>query len=130
MFCACFIHTWGLPELIQEYHLKREASFLLLSLFHSRSVFFCRDTLNVLSFAAFGDMFPHKHVASKKLPFPPIPGWDQDTNPWDDYLYPPLNLKANELSRHRGESVNLLWIESSNFFVLPETFVQVSQRST
>lgn len=81
-----------------------------------------------LTSAAFGDMFPHKHVASKKLPFPipPIPGWDQDTNAWDDYLYPPLNLKANELARHRGESVNL---PSLNFFVLPETFAQVSRRS-
>uniref|UniRef100_H3DK59 Glycoprotein (transmembrane) nmb n=1 Tax=Tetraodon nigroviridis TaxID=99883 RepID=H3DK59_TETNG len=30
-------------------------------------------------------------------------GWDQDTNPWDDYLYPPLNLKTNELTRHKGK---------------------------
>lgn len=76
-------------------------------------------------------MFPHKHIASAKLPFPipPIPGWDQDTNPWDDYLYPPLSLRANDLTRHRGESVTLVWMESLNSFVLPETFVQVSPRS-
>ncbi|KAG9280041.1 transmembrane glycoprotein NMB isoform X2 [Astyanax mexicanus] len=35
----------------------------------------------------YGDMFPHKH----KPPFPyPIPGWEPDTNPWDDGLYPPF----------------------------------------
>uniref|UniRef100_I3J9Z3 Glycoprotein (transmembrane) nmb n=1 Tax=Oreochromis niloticus TaxID=8128 RepID=I3J9Z3_ORENI len=41
------------------------------------------------------DVFPHKHSLSGKFPFPipPIPGWDPDTNPWDDYIYPPLNIK-------------------------------------
>ncbi|XP_070702533.1 protein QNR-71 [Pempheris klunzingeri] len=53
----------------------------------------------------FADMFPHKHAAAAKFPFPipPIPGWDPDTNPWDDYLYPPLNPKPNELTRHKGK---------------------------
>lgn len=53
---------------------------------------------------AFADMFPHKHAKAGKFPFPipPIPGWDPDTNPWDDYLYPPLNPKPNELTHHRG----------------------------
>lgn len=61
-----------------------------------------------LSPAAFDAVFPHKHAASKKFPFPipPIPGWDPDTKPWDDYLYPLLNLQANELARHSGESAN------------------------
>ncbi|TRY65743.1 hypothetical protein DNTS_005581 [Danionella cerebrum] len=32
-------------------------------------------------------MFPHKH----KFPFPfPIPGWEPDTNPWDEALFPPF----------------------------------------
>lgn len=54
---------------------------------------------------AYGDMFPHKHVMPGKSPFPvpPIPGWDPDTNPWDDYLYPPLNPKPKELTHHKGE---------------------------
>ncbi|XP_056875988.1 protein QNR-71 isoform X1 [Takifugu flavidus] len=53
----------------------------------------------------FGAVFPHKHDASNKFPFPipPIPGWDPDTKPWDDYLYPPLNLNANELTRHHSK---------------------------
>ncbi|XP_031179024.1 protein QNR-71 isoform X1 [Sander lucioperca] len=53
----------------------------------------------------YGDMFPHKHAVAGKLPFPipPIPGWDPDTNPWDDYLYPPLNPKPNELMHHKGK---------------------------
>lgn len=52
-----------------------------------------------------GDMFPYKHEAVKKFPFPipPIPGWDPDTKPWDDYLYPPLNPKPKELTSHRGK---------------------------
>lgn len=42
--------------------------------------------------AAYGDMFPHKH----KLPIPfPIPGWDPDTNPWDESLYPPFKQQLN-----------------------------------
>ncbi|XP_059206052.1 protein QNR-71 [Centropristis striata] len=53
----------------------------------------------------YADMFPHKHAVAGKLPFPipPIPGWDPDTNPWDDYLYPPLNPKPKELTHHRGK---------------------------
>ncbi|XP_051246454.1 protein QNR-71 isoform X3 [Dicentrarchus labrax] len=51
-----------------------------------------------------GDMFPHKHAVGKfPFPIPPIPGWDPDTNPWDDYLYPPLNPKPKELMHHRGK---------------------------
>ncbi|XP_010734062.2 protein QNR-71 isoform X2 [Larimichthys crocea] len=52
----------------------------------------------------YGDMFPHKHAIGKfPFPIPPIPGWDPDTNPWDDYLYPPLNPKPKELTRHKGK---------------------------
>ncbi|XP_040909473.1 protein QNR-71 isoform X1 [Toxotes jaculatrix] len=53
----------------------------------------------------YGDMFPHKHDVAGKFPFPipPIPGWDPDTNPWDDYLYPPLNPKPKELMHRRGK---------------------------
>uniref|UniRef100_A0A672SN81 Glycoprotein nmb n=1 Tax=Sinocyclocheilus grahami TaxID=75366 RepID=A0A672SN81_SINGR len=40
----------------------------------------------------YGDMFPHKH----KLPISfPIPGWEPDTNPWDESLYPPLKQQLN-----------------------------------
>ncbi|XP_016407214.1 protein QNR-71-like [Sinocyclocheilus rhinocerous] len=40
----------------------------------------------------YGDMFPHKH----KLPFPfPIPGWEPDTNPWDESLYPHFKQQLN-----------------------------------
>ncbi|XP_026087760.1 protein QNR-71-like isoform X3 [Carassius auratus] len=40
----------------------------------------------------YGDMFPHKH----KLPFPfPIPGWEPDTNPWNESLYPPFKQQLN-----------------------------------
>ncbi|XP_059412067.1 protein QNR-71-like isoform X1 [Carassius carassius] len=40
----------------------------------------------------YGDMFPHKH----KLPIPfPIPGWEPDTNPWDESLYPPFKQQLN-----------------------------------
>ncbi|KAM6899707.1 protein QNR-71 [Xenentodon cancila] len=54
---------------------------------------------------AYGDMFPHKHSLTGKFPFPipHIPGWDPDTNPWDDYLYPPLNPNPRELMHHRGK---------------------------
>lgn len=50
------------------------------------------------------DIFPHKHPSPGKSPFPipPIPGWDPDTNPWDDYLYPPLKPTSNELTHRRG----------------------------
>lgn len=53
----------------------------------------------------YADIFPHKHSSPGKSPFPipPIPGWDPDTNPWDDYLYPPLTLKSNELTHHKGK---------------------------
>ncbi|XP_063754619.1 LOW QUALITY PROTEIN: protein QNR-71 [Eleginops maclovinus] len=53
----------------------------------------------------YADMFPHKHAMAGKIPFPipPIPGWDPDTNPWDDYLYPPLNPKPKELMHHKGK---------------------------
>ncbi|XP_026203468.1 protein QNR-71 [Anabas testudineus] len=53
----------------------------------------------------YSDMFPHKHAVSKKFPFPipPIPGWNPDTNQWDDYLYPPLNPKQKELMHGRGK---------------------------
>lgn len=53
----------------------------------------------------YADIFPHKHEIAGKFPFPipPIPGWDPDTNPWDDYLYPPLNPKPKELTHHRGK---------------------------
>ncbi|XP_062385514.1 protein QNR-71 isoform X2 [Sardina pilchardus] len=47
----------------------------------------------------YADMFAHKHVG-KKFPIPfPIPGWDPDSIPWDDKLYPPMKP---ELQRKRG----------------------------
>ncbi|XP_053718054.1 protein QNR-71 isoform X1 [Synchiropus splendidus] len=58
----------------------------------------------------YADMFHHKHKLPGGFPFPtpPIPGWDPDTNPWDDYLYPPLTSKTKDLTRHRGKpSVHL-----------------------
>ncbi|KAM4550410.1 protein QNR-71 isoform 1-T1 [Fundulus diaphanus] len=53
----------------------------------------------------YGSVFPHKHSLAGKFPFPipTIPGWEPDTNPWDDYLYPPMNSKPGELMRHRGK---------------------------
>uniref|UniRef100_A0A665W4Z6 Glycoprotein (transmembrane) nmb n=1 Tax=Echeneis naucrates TaxID=173247 RepID=A0A665W4Z6_ECHNA len=50
-------------------------------------------------------MFPHKHAIAGKLPFPipQIPGWDPDTKPWDDNLYPPLNAKPKDLMHRRGK---------------------------
>ncbi|XP_023681087.1 protein QNR-71 [Paramormyrops kingsleyae] len=42
----------------------------------------------------YGDMFSHSHAFKS----PVIPGWSPDSNPWDDYLYPPF--KSGE-SRHR-----------------------------
>uniref|UniRef100_A0A1A8NEJ4 Glycoprotein (Transmembrane) nmb n=1 Tax=Nothobranchius pienaari TaxID=704102 RepID=A0A1A8NEJ4_9TELE len=53
----------------------------------------------------YADMFPHKHSVAQKSPFPvpAVPGWDPDTNPWDDYLYPSLNSKPRELMHHRGK---------------------------
>ncbi|XP_051520674.1 protein QNR-71-like isoform X2 [Myxocyprinus asiaticus] len=45
----------------------------------------------------YGDMFPHKH----KFPFPfPIPGWQPDTNPWNENLYPPFK---QELTRRHDK---------------------------
>ncbi|MEQ2273909.1 hypothetical protein XENORESO_010805 [Xenotaenia resolanae] len=51
------------------------------------------------------DVFPHKHSLAGKFPFPvpTVPGWEPDTNPWNDYLYPPLNSKPRELMHHRGK---------------------------
>ncbi|XP_047239181.1 protein QNR-71 isoform X2 [Girardinichthys multiradiatus] len=51
------------------------------------------------------DVFPHKHSLAGKFPFPvpTVPGWEPDTNPWNDYLYPPLNSKSRELMHHRGK---------------------------
>lgn len=67
--------------------------------------------------SAFNDMFPHKHAFTEKFPFPipPIPGWDPDTNPWDDYLYPALKPKPKELMHNRGTSFVCPW--NSSFFV-------------
>lgn len=54
-------------------------------------------------------MFPHKHTPPGWFPFPipPIPGWDPDSTPWDDNLYPPLQLQ-----RHRGKPKVLLTSDS------------------
>ncbi|CAL8297437.1 unnamed protein product [Lota lota] len=56
----------------------------------------------------YADIFPHKHSLPipGKLPFP-IPGWDPDTNPWDDYLYPPFGPKPKELTHHRPQPVKV-----------------------
>ncbi|XP_057684355.1 protein QNR-71 isoform X2 [Corythoichthys intestinalis] len=53
----------------------------------------------------YADMFPHKHIQKGKLPFPipPVPGWSPDSNPWDDYLYPPFKPKPKELTHRRGK---------------------------
>uniref|UniRef100_A0A3B3YCE0 PKD domain-containing protein n=1 Tax=Poecilia mexicana TaxID=48701 RepID=A0A3B3YCE0_9TELE len=53
----------------------------------------------------YSDVFPHKHSLAGKFPFPipAIPGWEPDTNPWDDYLYPPLSSNPRELMHHRGK---------------------------
>ncbi|XP_024296749.1 protein QNR-71 isoform X2 [Oncorhynchus tshawytscha] len=48
-------------------------------------------------------MFPHKHSVSMK--FPPIPGWNPDSNSWDDYLYPPFSPK--ELTRRKGQPIKV-----------------------
>ncbi|XP_061616201.1 protein QNR-71 isoform X2 [Phyllopteryx taeniolatus] len=53
----------------------------------------------------YADMFPHKHTAARMSPFPipPIPVWNPDTMPWDDYLYPPFKPKPKQLMRRRGK---------------------------
>ncbi|XP_077599729.1 protein QNR-71 [Stigmatopora nigra] len=52
----------------------------------------------------YADMFAHQHKAVGKLPYPipPFPSWSPDTNPWDDYIYPPIKPKPMELMRRRG----------------------------
>ncbi|XP_056597633.1 protein QNR-71 isoform X1 [Triplophysa dalaica] len=45
----------------------------------------------------YGDMFPHKH--KPPIPFP-IPGWDPDSKPWDESLYPAFK---QELTRKHGK---------------------------
>ena len=81
---------------------------------------------------AISDMFPHKHAVGKfPFPIPPIPGWGPDTNPWDDYLYPPLNPKPRELTHHRGESSHQFFPPNSPRFVFsfsPGTRLQVNPR--
>ncbi|KAJ7991532.1 hypothetical protein DPEC_G00284850 [Dallia pectoralis] len=49
------------------------------------------------------DKFPHKH--SMSMTFPPIPGWNPDSNPWDDYLYPPSG--PTELMRRKGTPIKV-----------------------
>ncbi|XP_047186255.1 protein QNR-71 isoform X2 [Scophthalmus maximus] len=52
----------------------------------------------------YSDIFPHKHAIGKSpFPIPPIPGWDPDTNPWDDYLYPPPSPKPKGLMHRAGK---------------------------
>lgn len=46
----------------------------------------------------YGDMFPNKYKPS--LPFP-IPGWEPDTKPWDESLYPAFK---QELTRRHGKT--------------------------
>lgn len=62
----------------------------------------------------YADMFPHKHTTPGWFPFPipPIPGWDPDSTPWDDTLYPPLHPRPDELQRHRGKPKVVLTSDS------------------
>lgn len=62
----------------------------------------------------YADMFPHKHSAPGWFPFPipPIPGWDPDSTPWDDTLYPPLHPGPQELLGHRGKPKVVLTSDS------------------
>ncbi|XP_064205228.1 protein QNR-71 isoform X1 [Anguilla rostrata] len=48
------------------------------------------------------DMFAHAH----SVKFPPIPGWFPDSNPWDDYLYPPFRPQ-DLLLRGKGKHVSV-----------------------
>ncbi|XP_055013094.1 protein QNR-71 [Boleophthalmus pectinirostris] len=59
----------------------------------------------------YADMFQHKHSPSGWFPFPipPIPGWDPDSAPWNDELYPPL---SRELQRHSGKPKVVLTSDS------------------
>ncbi|XP_061669654.1 protein QNR-71 [Syngnathoides biaculeatus] len=52
----------------------------------------------------YADVFPHKHAAAGKSPWPipAIPGWNPDTVPWDDYLYPPVKPQPKQLTRRPG----------------------------
>lgn len=62
----------------------------------------------------YADMFPHKHAIPGWFPFPghPIPGWDPDSTPWDDTLYPPLQPRPHNLQRHRGKPKVVLTSDS------------------
>lgn len=62
----------------------------------------------------YADMFPHKHKPPGWLPFPipPIPGWDPDSTPWDDSLYPPLLDGTHTLQRHKGTPKVMLTSDS------------------
>ncbi|CAL1583759.1 unnamed protein product [Knipowitschia caucasica] len=62
----------------------------------------------------YGDMFQHKHSPSGWFPFPipPIPGWDPDSTPWDDSLYPPLEAVPNQLQRNKGKTKVVLTSDS------------------
>lgn len=48
---------------------------------------------------AYRDMFSHSYAFKS----PAIPGWSPDTNPWDDYLYPPF--KSGESRRRTGTAL-------------------------
>uniref|UniRef100_A0A8C6U8T0 Glycoprotein (transmembrane) nmb n=1 Tax=Neogobius melanostomus TaxID=47308 RepID=A0A8C6U8T0_9GOBI len=60
------------------------------------------------------NMFPHKHTTQGWFPFPipPIPGWNPDSTPWDDTLYPPMQTGPNEFQRHRGKPKVVLTSDS------------------
>ncbi|XP_072303379.1 transmembrane glycoprotein NMB [Eucyclogobius newberryi] len=65
----------------------------------------------------YADMFKHKHSTSGWFPFPAppipaIPGWDPDSTPWDDTLYPVPNPGVQELQRHRGKPQVMLTSDS------------------
>lgn len=62
----------------------------------------------------YADMFSHKHTTPSWFPFPipPVPGWNPDSTPWDDTLYPPLHPEPHELQRHRGKPKVVLTSDS------------------